>query len=319
MHIRLTAAVKLMLCVACTWPLAVDGYGQTASPQPASGQPVQAPAMPDWQRAAGGTQQFDVVSVRPDSAGKFVIPDFSMDADDAFKPTGGLFTADLPLTWYVSFAYKLPLLHSMLSGLPSWASKDHFAIQARATGDPSKDQLRLMMQSLLADRFKLAIHFETQVTPVLVMTLVKPGELGERLRLHADGPPCSVVAPHPAHAPVTLEMLPCSTILGQNEPDNAMLVHARNTTVQLMAAFFSSIGHMRPIVDRTGIGGNIDFSMEYTQDTPGAAAAAPDAQADLPGTTFLEAVKNQLGLKLEPAKAPLEIPVIDHVERPSEN
>jgi uncharacterized protein (TIGR03435 family) len=181
----------------------------------------------------------------------------------------------------------------------------------------TKDQMRLMMQALLADRFKLALHYETQETQVLVMTLMKPGKMGPRLRLHADGPPCDVVAPRPPGAAVTFDR--CNLYMAINEPENVLLAGARNTTVELMAAFFSNVGHMRPIVDRTGITAKIDFSMEYTPERRSAAAAGADGQAELPGTTFEQALKDQLGLKLEPAKAPLEIPVVDHVEMPSEN
>jgi hypothetical protein len=63
-------------------------------------------------------------------------------------------------------------------------------IDAKADGNPTKDQMRLMMQSLLADRFKLRAHFETKQVPVLALTLVKPGKLGPKLLPHSEGPPC---------------------------------------------------------------------------------------------------------------------------------
>jgi len=285
----------------------------------ALGAAARAQTVPGWQTAAGGHAEFEVASVREDLSGKYSTPPFSIDSDDDFADTGGLFTADGPLTTYISFAYKLSQQHNMLSHLPDWAKSKHFEIQARAAGHPTKDQMRLMMQSLLADRFKLALHFETQETQVLVMTLTKPGKMGPRLRLHADGPPCNVVAPHTPGSTVTFDMFPCRSYMAINMPDNVLLAGARNTTAELMGAFFTNVGHMRPIVDRTGIAGNIDFSMMYTPEKRGAAAGSADASVDLPETTFEQAVKDQLGLKLEPAKAPLQIPVIDHVEMPSEN
>jgi bla regulator protein blaR1 len=262
---------------------------------------------------------FEVASVREDPSGKYLTPPFSVDSDNGFADTGGLFTADAPLTTYISFAYKLDQQHNMLAHLPQWASTKHFEMHARAAGHPSKDQMRLMMQTLLADRFKLSIHFETQELPVMMLTLAKPGTLGPRLRLHADGPPCDVVAPRPPNAALTFDMFPCTGYLAVDEPDHRLLAGARDTTVQLMAAFFTNVGHMRPIVDRTGIRGNIDFSMEYTPEARGAPGLGADAPADVVGATFLDAVKEQLGLRLEPAKAPLKIPVVDHVEMPSEN
>jgi uncharacterized protein (TIGR03435 family) len=180
--------------------------------------------------------------------------------------------------------------------------------------------MRLMMQSLLEDRFKLALHYETEERPVLVMTLAKPGKLGRGLRLHADGPACDVVKPRPQGAAVTFDMFPCRLLLAINQADGTMLVGARDTTVELMDAFFENVGHLgRFVVDRTGIDGTIDFSMEYTPETKSAPAAGVDGQTDLLGTSFAEAIREQLGLKLEPAKASVPVPVIDHVEQPSEN
>jgi hypothetical protein len=85
----------------------------------------------------------------------------------------------LPLWIYIAFACKLPpndeQTRAMLAHLPKWFG-GFFEIDARAKGNPSKDQMRLMMQSLLADRFKLAVHFETKEEPVYALTLVKPGK-----------------------------------------------------------------------------------------------------------------------------------------------
>ena len=103
---------------------------------------------------------------------------------------GGVFTADFPLETYIEFAYKLWLSpeqrKTMLANLPKWVGSDRYEIHAKAEGNPTKDQMRLMMQSLLAERFKLAVHFETQEVPVLAMTLIKPGKLGPKLTPHVD-------------------------------------------------------------------------------------------------------------------------------------
>lgn len=282
-------------------------------------QAEQPQTLPEWVKAAGGHAEFDAASVREDPSGKFHPPPFSMDTDDGFTNTGGLFTADLSVGECIAFAYKLPVQYNLLSHLPDWAHKKQFEIQARAPANTTKDQMRLMMQSLLTERFKLVLHYQPQESEVLVMTLSRPGKVGPRLRLHADGPPCNVVAQRAPDGPVTFDMFPCYLYMAMNEPDNMTLAGARNTTMESMTAFFSNVGHMRPIVDRTGIKGAIDFSMEYTQEKRGAAAVNPDGQAEVPGTTFLDAVKGQLGLKLEPAKVPVEVPVVDHVEMPSEN
>ncbi|HEX4319641.1 MAG TPA: TIGR03435 family protein [Acidobacteriaceae bacterium] len=263
---------------------------------------------------------FEVASVRRDPSGRFIPPPFSMDSDDNYIPTGGLFTTDTSLQTYISFAYKLDLLDPGLSHLPEWVITEHYEIRARATGNPTKDQMRLMMQSLLAERFKLAIHFETRERPVLALTLIKPKTPGLKLRLHADGPACDSHEPPSPNSAANIDVFPpiCNEYMAIDKPDHKILTGARNTTVELMAAFFSNIGQLgRPVVDHTGLNGPIDFTMEYTPDSN--AASGTSAPPDLKGETFLEAVKEQLGLKLEPTKARLDIPVVDHVERPSEN
>jgi hypothetical protein len=155
---------------------------------------AQTPGDPDWQTAAGGKMAFEVASVRLAKPGTFTLPSLAwtryLDRGDA-KPTGGRFSASVPLGRYIFFAYKLEgfQIKEMLAQLPKWAD-DAYAINAKAEGNPTKDQMRLMMQSLLADRFKLRLHFATKEVPVLALTLVKPGKLGPKLRPHSEGPPC---------------------------------------------------------------------------------------------------------------------------------
>jgi bla regulator protein blaR1 len=310
---------RVLLCVAgallnSTPPV----FGQANTPQ-RSPEPASAVTVPEWQTAAGGKMAFEVASVRENPSGKYKPPPYSIDPDDDFVDTGGFFTADLSVQGYIDFAYKLPQQYNLLSHLPDWARNKQFEVQARAPAGTTKDQMRLMMQALLAERFKLAIHFEMHETPVLVMTQVRPGKLGQRLRLHKDGPACDVVVPRPPGATTTFDMFPCNVFMMATDRSDLYLAGARNTTVELMAAFFSNVGYKQPIVDRTGITEKIDFSMEYTPEKRGAAPVSADGQAEVPGTTFEEAVKDQLGLRLEPGRAPLQIPVVDHVEMPSDN
>jgi hypothetical protein len=154
---------------------------------------AQTPGNSDWQAAAGGKMAFEVSSVKLARPG---VPSMTpwtrtiYDRGDA-KPRGGSFSASLPLDLYIFFAYKLAPFEAMdmRAQLPKWAN-DAYAIDAKAEGNPSKDQIRLMMQSLLADRFKLRVHFETKEVPVFAVTLVKPGKLGPKLLPHSEGPPC---------------------------------------------------------------------------------------------------------------------------------
>ena len=107
------------------------------------------------------------------------------------KTCGGRLSVSFTLWTYISFADKLTASmqqkRALLTRLPKWFDTDFFEIEARAEGNPTRDQMRLMMQSLLSERFKLTVHFESPVVPVLALTIVKPGKPGPKLRPHAEG------------------------------------------------------------------------------------------------------------------------------------
>jgi uncharacterized protein (TIGR03435 family) len=244
----------------------------------------------------------------------------------------GRFSAKLDLLTYISFAYKDGLTNSQLeamnSHLPKWVSTDKFDIEARAPGNPTKDQMRLMMQALLAERFQLAVHFETHEVPILAMTLVKPAKTGPGLRPHAKGPSCDE-PPSPALFPPICDAMPMMIEGGQRRGGG------RNITPAMIAWRLPSLGNLdRPVIDRTGLTGTFDFTIKWTPDsTPlgatrtiskkgpagNAPAPTPSSEPDADGPGFIQALREQLGLKLASTKGTVETLVIDHVERPSEN
>jgi len=268
----------------------------------------------DWQTKAGGKMSFEVASVKPDT-GEFRSPNFPFDPGDAYAETGGRLSADFSLLTYITFAYKLALTReqrqAMIAHLPKWVAEDRFNIQAKAAeASPTKDQMRLMMQALLADRFQLAVHFETQEIPLLALVLVKPGKLGPQLRPHSEGPSCDA-APPPGVFPPKCHVM----IL---DVGRVAIGASRDTTMPLIAGALAPMGQLaRPVVDRTGLTGSFDFTLEWSPDIPPQAPGepAPDAQ----GPSFQEALREQLGLKLEPTKGPQPILIVDKVEKPSEN
>ena len=144
--------------------------------------------VPDWQKEAGGKQSFEVASVRqslPDSRRR---DNIDLGPMDSFSLSGGLFSTNVSLDNYIIFAYKIAdgsQYQSLSAQLPKWARPPaKFDVEARAEGHPSKDQLRLMMQGLLKDRFKLAIHTETTQLPVSSLVLDTPGKVGPQLKAH---------------------------------------------------------------------------------------------------------------------------------------
>jgi bla regulator protein BlaR1 len=272
----------------------------------------------DWQSKAGGKMSFEVASVKRDT-GPFKPPSFPLDSGDAYAATGGRFSADFALPTYISFAYKLSLTQeqrqTMIAHLPKWVVEDRFDIQAKAAeANPTKDQMRLMMQALLSERFKLSVHFETQESPVLVLVLVKSGKLGPNLRPHAEGPPCDTAPSADVFPPK------CYAMMMTVNPGQMATGGSRNTTLALIGDALPSMGHLaRPVVDRTGLSGRFDFAIEWSPETNSTAPIPGEPVPDTQGPSFQEALREQLGLKLESTKAPLQILVIDQVERPSEN
>jgi bla regulator protein blaR1 len=296
---------------------------------------AQSPYIPDWQIAAGGKMAFDVASVKPTTG--FRLSNFPLTPGDA-KPPGGRFSAGMSLPAYIGFAYKVgsnPEQWRVLTHLPESVSKDNYEIEAKAEGNPTKDQMRLMMQSLLADRFKLKVHWETRQVPVFALTLVKPGTTGPKLRPHDQGPPCT-----DSDSPLVLPALKPGDVLppncderGMRRPFNGMqLVGARNTTTSMLAVLIYAYGAWdggvdRAVVNKTGLTGTFDFTMEYSPENGGFAQSLPPPPGqsnpspprDSQGPSFLEALRKQLGLKLVSDNGPLQILVVDHVEKPSDN
>ena len=213
----------------------------------------------------------------------------------------------------------------MLARLPKWVDTDLFEIDAKAAGNPTKDQMRLMMQSLLAERFHLAVHYETQDMPIYALSLMKPGTWGPKLIRHADGPPCDVSGPRNPATGLSdpgADVFPpeCETQATVPGKYGRLVQGSRNETMTRLAA---SLGRTagRPVVDRTGITDRIDYRFEWTPESniPPNGPIPVEVEPDPNPVTFIDAVRDQLGLKLQPTKAPLRILVIDHIERPSEN
>ena len=124
----------------------------------------------------------------------------------------------------------------MFAHLPNWTKTDNFLIDARGPEDSTRDQMRLMVQSVLADRFNLKVHFEQPETPVLVMTLAQPGKPGPNLHLHSQGPPCDKVAPTNASGDVqSVWPSTCDRYALKFDGQHPAIVGSRNTTLDMIA------------------------------------------------------------------------------------
>ncbi len=205
--------------------------------------------------------------------------------------TTGMVSGSATASKLIQEAYGLS--PHQVSGGPSWVDSDRFCIEAKSAGPAEKDQLRLMLQVMLADRFKLVTRHETKEMPVYTMTLAKKGLLHE-LR-----------PGEPATGGVMMEDLKAAgyqfrTQLDQSMPTKALV--SRNTT-QEFAALLSSftLEVDRPVVDQTGLQGNYMFVMRWT------------------GDDFRGALEEQFGLRLEPSKAPLPAVTVESIQRPDAN
>jgi uncharacterized protein (TIGR03435 family) len=196
---------------------------------------------------------------------------------------GQIFRASsIPLRNLIYSAFGVPSW--ALSGGPSWLDTDVFDIIATIPANTPVSSINAMLQALLSERFQLKVHKETRDFPVYALVVLKDGS---RLKASVDG------------------KFTVSSTRGHLE-----LHHAS------MPVFIQYLGGAhaadRPVIDRTGISGYFDFVLNWS---PEGAQANP---TDI-GASVFTAIQEQLGLKLDPQRAPAEFIVIDHVERPSDN
>jgi uncharacterized protein (TIGR03435 family) len=268
------------------------------------------------QSASGDQPKFEVASVKSCESGDLP-PAPPPPADGgrgvvAVNPVqwspGRLTVTCRPVRAFITWAYgdyadgqshpdrlggDISSFNAPIEGLPSWASSERFTVSAEVPGDASKElMMGPMMQSLLEDRFNLKIHTETRDVPAYDLTVAKGGPKLPQ----ADETVCR--APDPDHPGQRLgpASLPNCNI-------NAESVNMANFANLLRLAVD------RPIVDKTGLEGTFAIHMVFSPDLPG--------DSDLP--TILDAMKEQLGLELVPAKGKVKALVVDHIEEPTPN
>jgi uncharacterized protein (TIGR03435 family) len=279
---------------------------------------------PDWEVAAGKKLSFEVATVKSNTSDDSPTVNFTLGPGAAYADTGGRFLAsNISLLDYIRFAYKLTdgQVEIMRASAPNWIAIKRFDIQAKSeTPNPAKDQMRLMMQSLLAERFKLVVHSETRELSVLALVLVSPGRLGPQLQRHPleDSTCSSVMTPPNRDSDPRLKLeIPaiCGGLISVGVPSapSHVRIGGRKVPLELLAAHLGEMGHYdRPIVDQTGLSGTFDFVLEWGPDS---VPDSPNSPIHDDGQSILqEALKDQLGLKLERKKAPSTVLLIDHLE-----
>ena len=224
---------------------------------------------------AAGAQApaFEVASIKP-AAPEATGQDVKRD------PAGGIVLTNVNLRSLVIMAYQIQPFQ--LAGGPSWLRPRRFDIAAKAPAGARKDQTWAMLQTLLADRFHLAVHRETKEMPIFELVVAKGG-----LKIQ------------PAHR-------------APSEADDSIITFAGRYKASMaqmsgLALVLSGmLGHR--VVDRTNLDGRYDFQLEFARD-----------ESDSSRPSIYGALQDQLGLKLEPSKGAVDMIVIDRAELPSGN
>ena len=246
---------------------------------------------------------FEAASIKPNMSGQ---------DGGSVGPRGDRFAGtNVTLRALLNFAYAPAngvLLNAQIIGGPDWANTDRFDIQAKLDGDALTvpiQQMRLMLQSLLEDRFQLKAHRENRVWPVYNLVLINRGP-----RLSPDQPPPGrsfiqfsssgeQLAPLPRGAMRIVAGVSGNTVSGTAIPVSKLVTLLQGKSDRI-------------ILDKTEFTGLFDVNLEFSQP----AANSQAAESSFPS---LFTAMQDIGMKLESAKAPVEVLVIDSVHRPSEN
>lgn len=242
-------------------------------------------------------------------------------------PPRGLLTMTGPLAPFIMFAYGVDdevEARAMRARLPEWAQRQKFTIVARPPQDnPTQDQLRLMMRSLLEDRFALQAHRENHTGPVNTLVVVKPGVTGPGLKPHdaaqvclerdSTAKPSDVDPGRPAPAYCGLDL---------HQTGGGMFhVSMIDVTLPDACTLLGGLGGvlggrgMQRVVDGTAPSGRWDITLDFLPERDGP-AAVPSAN-DIAGPSFSAALERQLGLRLKKGSGPVEELIVDRINQPT--
>lgn len=238
--------------------------------------------------AQTGPAKFEVASVKRST---------SSSTDGRINFTPGRMTAEnMPLRFIITYAYNIR--DYQLLGAPGWVESERYEISAKADGRPEPDQLRPMLQALLEERFRLKVHRSVEERSAYLMLPAKGG-----LKLPESRADCAALADErPAKGKSSFQ---CGSWFASDDQFTGMKIS--------MAQFGEWLaGQVEgPVVDRTGYTGTFDIRLKWSRDD----------QPDSPGAApaIYTVVLEQMGVKIESGKGPVEMLTVDHVERPDAN
>jgi uncharacterized protein (TIGR03435 family) len=242
---------------------------------------------------------FEVATIKPQTDPR---PPRGASSPDRFN------NPDATLRGLIEYAYELT--DAQIVGGPDWTGSRRFAIDAKAVGTPSRAEMRLLVRTLLAQRFNLKAHTETRELPVYILERIRPdGPLGPALRATpASECAAPVVSSGPPREPGSPP--PCGVLSA-----SPVRITARGVAMSQFSRNIRDMGSMtgvdRIVIDRTGLDGYYSFEFGYRPTETAQLAGGAD------NPTLFDAVREQLGLKLTPTRAPVSVLVIDSATLPT--
>jgi uncharacterized protein (TIGR03435 family) len=232
---------------------------------------------------------YDVITIKPNDSG-------SGDTSTSMEYSS-FQASNVPIKRLLVRAYGIK--QDLISGLPDWTNTARFDVNAKVV-DPDEaalkkltpEQRRGFILAMLRDRFHLKVHFETKTLPVYELLVTK------------DGPKFHASAAGEEHS------------MGTDSDGTKTQLKASNVTMAEIAGLLTNQAD-RTVLDRTGLAAKYDVLLKWTDDRGPGAADNGLATEEIPG--LFTAIQEQLGLRLQPGKGPVQTLVVDHVERPTEN
>ena len=255
---------------------------------------------------------FEVASIKQTPAG-------TSGGGYNLEPGGRTVVRNFTLKNLIMLAWHVQVFQ--VQGTTGWMDTTRYDIEAKGSDNSSDDQSRLMLQSLLADRFHLTLHRETKDLPIFALR--RTASSGTSLTPAKDGS-CTPLAAQPATAPsvVSSASPPCGITQrltkSQDNGSTTMSVEGRGVAMDILARTFGTVLG-RHVTNETGLSGSFDLRLEYKPENFSAPPMAVAQSTESTAPSFFTALQDQLGLKLESQKGPVEVLVVDHAERPSEN
>jgi uncharacterized protein (TIGR03435 family) len=242
-------------------------------------------------------QEFEVASIKPSAPMAMGM----MRVGVQMAPGGRLTTTGTSARFLIQQAYGVR--DFQIVGGPAWLGSERYDITAKAAGPATPDQVKQMIQALLADRFKFQFHRETKELPTFALVVAKGGSKLKKAEVGDDGG----------------EKKGGMMRMGRGMLDSQGIAMSglANQLAQILG---------RSVIDKTELQGSYDIKLQWTPEegeggmmAQAAQAMHPEAVPDASGPTLMMALQDQLGLKLEATKGPVEIITVDRIEKPSEN